>query len=61
MRVSATVTATMTVAAATRPICARSGTGVTTRAASAIATVVPATTTAEPAVPTACAIESVIA
>ena len=51
-RVSATRTATSTVAAAARPIAVRNGMRTTESAASAISTVRPAKTTAEPAVPT---------
>ena len=52
-RVSATRTATNTVAAAARPIVVRNGIRTTASAESAMRTVRPAKTTAEPAVPTA--------
>jgi hypothetical protein len=51
--VIATSTATATVPAAARPIVVRNGMFTTARPASAITTVAPANTTAEPAVPTA--------
>jgi hypothetical protein len=51
--VMATSTATATVPAAARPITVRNGMSTTARPASAMTTVTPANTTAEPAVPTA--------
>ena len=58
LTVTATTTVTATVAAATRPIWARIGMPESTRAASAMTTVVPAKTTALPAVATERAIDS---
>ena len=53
MRVTATRTATATVAAAVRPILVAVGMPITDRPASAMMTVRPANTTADPAVPAA--------
>ena len=58
LTVTATTTVTATVAAATRPIWARIGRPESTSAASAMTTVVPAKTTALPAVATERAIDS---
>ena len=57
-RVSATITAMNTVAAAARPMLVRNGIRTTESAASAMSTVSPAKTTAEPAVPTATPVAS---